>query len=283
MDLCESVSRATSRFFGVPVTCNVTYDGALAFEVFSSVFEGRKGVRLLIRRPFKNELVANAQFDIFGAHLIQVWKKAEDATVLSALNYLDCFSSKLSIDLRINGERIDFDESSIDAIHSLTTPGSFSMRVKKRIDSEVDECSLFEIIQCAYGFLLILSGVLSDSSNQQDEDVAVEGRLRQSSITRYERSARNRALCIAANGTTCAVCGFDFAKHYGAFAAGYIEVHHKQPLSTIGHSHSVDPIKDLVPLCPNCHAAVHMKNPPISPEELRAIVANQSGDTNEDS
>ena len=283
MDLVRTVSCSLTRFFRVPIDCVARHEGGLSFEISSPVFDKGKGVRLVIRRPYKHMVVANAEFDAFASHLIQVWNRADRSTIENALRYLNCFSNRMDIDARIAEQKLEMSEGSIEAIRSLSTPSSFSLRIRSTIGDELDEQCVFEIAQCAYGFLLMLSGVLSEITDQNAEEFDNEGALKQTSLTRYERSARNRALCIAANGTTCAVCGFDFAKRYGAFAAGYIEVHHKQPLSTIGHSHSIDPIKDLVPLCPNCHAAVHMKNPPISPEELREIVANQSGDMNEDS
>lgn len=89
---------------------------------------------------------------------------------------------------------------------------------------------------------------------------------------RYERDPKARAACIAAHGTTCAVCGMDFAKEYGPSFAGKIEVHHIVPLSEIGEDYVVDPVKDLVPVCPNCHTALHSKpNGVYTVEELKRI------------
>jgi hypothetical protein len=50
--------------------------------------------------------------------------------------------------------------------------------------------------------------------------------------------------------------------------AGFIHVHHRKPLALIGRSYAVNPVKDLVPVCPNCHAMLHTQNPPLSVEEL---------------
>ncbi|WP_442871566.1 hypothetical protein [Aminipila sp.] len=36
-------------------------------------------------------------------------------------------------------------------------------------------------------------------------------------------------------------------------------MHHLKLLSEIGTEYVVDPIKDLVPICPNCHMALHSK------------------------
>jgi 5-methylcytosine-specific restriction protein A len=48
-----------------------------------------------------------------------------------------------------------------------------------------------------------------------------------------------------------------------------IHVHHVRPESTLGPNYRVDPIKDLRPLCPNCHAIVHCEEPPMAPETLK--------------
>ena len=97
---------------------------------------------------------------------------------------------------------------------------------------------------------------------------------------RFERSKKARELCIAAHGTVCAVCGFDSAKVYGPRFAGIIDVHHRVPLNEIREDHVVDPIADLVPLCPNCHRAIHSKpgGGAYSVEELRAMLLGAVGE-----
>jgi predicted HNH restriction endonuclease len=37
-------------------------------------------------------------------------------------------------------------------------------------------------------------------------------------------------------------------------------------------SDKLNPIKDLRPVCPNCHAMLHQKKPAYSIEELKAII-----------
>lgn len=41
-------------------------------------------------------------------------------------------------------------------------------------------------------------------------------------------------------------------------AEGFIHVHHLRPLSLIGNESEVDPVEDLRPVCPNCHAVLHL-------------------------
>ena len=92
-----------------------------------------------------------------------------------------------------------------------------------------------------------------------DEDELKEGSVEYTAHRSYERNAKARAACIAAHGTVCAVCGMDFSKVYGPDFAGKIEVHHIVPISQIGKEYTVDPVNDLIPVCPNCHTALHSK------------------------
>lgn len=102
-----------------------------------------------------------------------------------------------------------------------------------------------------------------------------EGALTRVAVNRYERRPSNRAAAIAAHGATCNVCGFDFAQFYGVIGEGFIEVHHRTPVSQMGDGYLLDPVKDLVPLCSNCHQMVHREEPPINTEELRGTLVER--------
>ncbi|MEI6328702.1 MAG: HNH endonuclease [Pseudanabaena sp.] len=51
-----------------------------------------------------------------------------------------------------------------------------------------------------------------------------------------------------------------------------MHVHHIKPISEIGDSYKVNPISDLIPVCPNCHAVIDLKIPPYLPSELIAML-----------
>ena len=95
-----------------------------------------------------------------------------------------------------------------------------------------------------------------------------EGTRTQVLVNRYERDRNARDACVAYFGPKCVICGFDFSTVFGPLGAGYIHVHHKVPVSSIGEDYVVDPIKDLVPVCPNCHAMIHRRNPPLTIQEI---------------
>lgn len=93
-------------------------------------------------------------------------------------------------------------------------------------------------------------------------------------VNRYERDPRARARCIEHYGPICVVCGFDFAKRYGSFLAGFIHVHHLTPLGSIRGSYRVNAVRDLRPICANCHAVVHRREPPYTIEEVQVMVTS---------
>lgn len=84
-----------------------------------------------------------------------------------------------------------------------------------------------------------------------------EGALTQVSQTKHERNRTLRQLCLKHFGASCQACGMKFEAVYGEIGKGYIEVHHLSPISQTDGPHKVDPKKDLVPLCANCHAMIH--------------------------
>mgnify|MGYP003381942991 CR=1 FL=1 len=108
-----------------------------------------------------------------------------------------------------------------------------------------------------------------------DEQGTTEGAAKIVTLTTYERSLAARQRCVQHYGAQCAVCGFDFSKVYGIVGEGYIHVHHVIPLSTIGSEYKVDPIRDLIPVCPNCHAMIHKRTPCYSIDEMRAMIEVQ--------
>ena len=61
---------------------------------------------------------------------------------------------------------------------------------------------------------------------------------------------------------------------YGEIARGYIHIHHTKPLADVANP-KVPDLDDLVPLCPNCHAIVHLENPPLTINRLKELISEQ--------
>jgi len=103
-----------------------------------------------------------------------------------------------------------------------------------------------------------------------------EGSVKQIYVNVYERNLPARQKCIEYYGANCYVCGFQFARVYGKIGEGFIHVHHLKSLSEIGQEYEVDPIKDLRPVCPNCHSMLHRRKPAYSIEQLKNFIAKST-------
>lgn len=92
-----------------------------------------------------------------------------------------------------------------------------------------------------------------------EKETFPEGGKKQITVNVYERDSIARKKCIEIHGENCFVCNMNFGQTYGAFAEGFIHVHHLKPLHQIQQNYKVDPQNDLIPVCPNCHAMLHRK------------------------
>jgi 5-methylcytosine-specific restriction protein A len=96
-----------------------------------------------------------------------------------------------------------------------------------------------------------------------------EGTGKRILVNIYERNPVARRRCIDHWGHSCCICEFDFQQVYGELGEGYIHVHHLKPLGEIKKSYVIDPIEDLRPVCPNCHAMLHRSSAVLSIEALK--------------
>ena len=122
--------------------------------------------------------------------------------------------------------------------------------------------------------LMVFENDISDfiTKSKSEAPIYSEGEQDDFAGKKYERNPKARAACIAYHGTACVICGIDFEKAFGAEFAGKIEVHHIVPLSQIGQEYVVDPIRDLVPVCPNCHTLLHSKKDGVyTVEEIKKL------------
>jgi 5-methylcytosine-specific restriction protein A len=117
---------------------------------------------------------------------------------------------------------------------------------------------------------------LQPSESEGDEtDAGTEGNRISVLVNKYERNPKNRNICIRHYGAICKACDFDFSATYGDIGIGYIHVHHLHPLAVSdGKAKIPDPIKDLRPVCPNCHEMLHRGDPlhPKTIEQLKEII-----------
>ena len=118
----------------------------------------------------------------------------------------------------------------------------------------------------------IYSFPLEENISTQKMSQLLEGNLKTIIVNAFERNPIARKQCLEFYGTSCLCCGFDFYKTYGVIGQNYIHVHHIIPISKIRKNYQVDPIKDLIPLCANCHAMIHRTTPALSIDKLKEII-----------
>lgn len=102
-----------------------------------------------------------------------------------------------------------------------------------------------------------------------------EGTKHTITVNAYERNQKARKKCIQHYGPTCIVCDFNFEKNYGTDFRSFIHIHHLRPLSTIAENYNLNPIEDLRPICPNCHAVIHKRNPPYTITEMKKFIKSR--------
>ena len=103
----------------------------------------------------------------------------------------------------------------------------------------------------------------------------VEGAAKTITVNAYERNRGARAKCIEHHGWACGVCGYDMAELYGEIGEGVIHVHHLRELAALGEEYEVDPINDLRPVCPNCHAILHTSSPAMTIKQLQKVLSGR--------
>lgn len=117
----------------------------------------------------------------------------------------------------------------------------------------------------------VSSDVYSDERSTLDREYN-EGHRIKVYVNKYERSKSAREACIREYGYTCAVCQMNFEDRYGELGKNFIHVHHRVPLTEVGKRYVVDPVNDLVPVCPNCHSMLHRGNQIDSIDWLRKLL-----------
>ena len=100
----------------------------------------------------------------------------------------------------------------------------------------------------------------------------IEGKSKKVLVNVFERNTVARSLCIEHYGFKCQICEFNFEKRFGEIGKNFIHVHHVVDISTIGSEYELDPILDLIPVCPNCHSMLHKKKPAYKIDELKELI-----------
>lgn len=147
----------------------------------------------------------------------------------------------------------------------------------RRFDPQISQRKLKRV----HGEWLAVRGKFDDLPNEAEisEDLSFpEGARRKVIVNSYERDPSARALCLAYHGYACIGCGLKLEDKYGKLAQHHIHVHHLVKVSEMGDGYRVNPKTDLVPVCPNCHAVIHLREPMLNIQELRNLLSSSVRD-----
>jgi 5-methylcytosine-specific restriction protein A len=217
----------------------------------------KKGVLKEKSLPLLNALYYAPNCQLTPAELAELLGYKEFSPVNALIGKL---GKRIASALKIN-------RSNIYGWYEIVAPGelkkdSFTWKLNIQLGNALKEMALLEETNVAYYPELVV----------EDYKSYIEGEKKKVSINIYERNYIARKKCISYYGAKCSVCSLVFIEIYGGIGKGFIHVHHIKRMSSIGNKYKVDPIKDLRPVCPNCHAMLHQKTPPFSIEEMYNIV-----------
>lgn len=128
----------------------------------------------------------------------------------------------------------------------------------------------------------IKSGVRSPTEAEvitreiDEEEEAPEGRVLFRQHRSHERNQslvrKRKALALQRDGKLeCGVCGFIFEEKYGSLGEGFIEAHHKIPVSRLRPGQRTK-VKDIALVCANCHRMLHRAGETLTVRQLQQIV-----------
>jgi 5-methylcytosine-specific restriction protein A len=225
----------------------------------------RKGDRVfLIRLGNEPRGIVGSGYAKSSYYVAPHWDGTENKTT----NYID-----IEFDILINPkENKLFDKESLESIDKNNLqqwfPQQSGISIKSTLVEPLEENWFNFIRENNY----INNSFISNDVITKREETFREGKAKDVVQTRYERNPEARKRCLAIYGYSCNICDFDFEASFGEVGRGFIHVHHINQISAIGKEYDVDPQKDLIPVCPNCHAMIHSRRPAYTIEEIKAIM-----------
>lgn len=180
------------------------------------------------------------------------------------------------------GERVEINRYNLDNGFTPNLSINSSIVAVRRVDDQDDLPiwleSIDEVLVPLVAAMAELVGYDAPEDSDETNEIETlvsgtpEGRAYLELTQKRERNPKNRLLCLMIHGSRCGVCGIVPQAMYGDVVGSILEVHHIEPLSELQIPKLFDPKSDLVPLCPNCHRAIHKRKPAYTPEELKGLM-----------
>lgn len=269
----NTVRKSLETAFDIPFSVQITYEKQEPVFILAPDNPGKE--LFSIRVSFRNQVRIIMDFipQKYSMNFIRSMgeRSTEDREVFSSYyRLMKIKGARMTV--KVNGSEINMEDTE-------SWPKNWSAFEARATKMPIVEDGLLDYTEAVQewgslmmGMVLALADIVpvEEEENQQGYG---EGDVRRAEANRYERNPLNRKLCLAAKGYECAVCGFDFETVYGELGHHFIHVHHITPVSQIGPGYVMNPMKDLIPVCPNCHAMLHRNDPPLWPEQLKEILA----------
>ena len=270
----EPLDQAVARLgalTGLPlVRCPIVRPGLRAEGArIAGIVPGRGLLVSLSRTLSSVEAVVMAE-DYAGGLVRRLGRWAQDNPDAWRIGIAEAGAQGVVLTVTVNDEILDDPNEVPDGLWRSFTIECWA-RIPARTASDI-EASLVKVGGPALA--VALNGIV-EQENEADLpsfEPLPEGAVATIKVNRYERNPVNRLRCISHYGAICWACDVDFGVRYGESANGFIEVHHRVPVSTMAGQYLVNPVRDLIPLCSNCHSVAHRRQPPYQPWELRDLL-----------
>lgn len=225
-------------------------------------------IKMLYRQEIR--LIIDIVPQKYAAEMLHDMEQADEEKVCVFLKYVESLREKnAKIEMRLNQNLCEKIDKSLWEQTWKSLNFRISVIPEKDTLTDNSEDLFVKWAELVVGMMLSL---LSIEKLDAVEKLHLEGGCNQILVNKYERNPVNRQLCLIANGYSCKICGFNFEKEYGILGKEFIHVHHIEKISSHKTEYLLNPEKDLIPVCPNCHAMLHRQEPPINPEELIKII-----------
>lgn len=268
MDGTDDIKRNLESEYDIPFVVTKTFEKGEPVFVIGPKDDSKE--LFAIKVSFKNRVRLNMEFvpQKYSAPFIRSMSLRPDESRKRFSSYAQLIRAKgAKYSISANGTALNLNDTE-------SWPenwNSLQIRITKMPVEAADD---FQYSQVANDWGSLMMGMVLSLADIVPVEVSEEGTgykegdARQIEVNRYERNPLNRKLCLAVKGYDCAICGMNFEKTYGGIGHHFIHVHHIVPVSKLGPGYAIDPIKDLIPVCPNCHAMLHRKDPPYMPEDI---------------
>lgn len=280
LDANELAEKIQTRF-GLGISGGVEeIDGGTFFVLRPNDLEHPNGFGIVLART-PRLMEASFKADAFTRSLLRRMAESDDqAKATFATLAHKAIADGFRLMICVNGNHVDSPDELPNGDWTKLEIDCDKRLVGSKPSPEQYQNLALETASTCLGLILSLLQLEEVAEAMQGFDAGLpEGAKIQIAVNKYERSPANRAVCISHYGPLCQVCGFDFGSFYGQIGLDYIEVHHRVPVSSMGGTYRVDPVNDLVPVCGNCHAMLHRKNPPLSVDELKTLLVSRGNET----